>query len=102
MKTKNATTLERHIIEDVNYPATKQKLIMTCNGMSDIAKEDKEWLKKNLPEKAFETANEVMQALGLKHMRKAAEAKRGKTAAKKRGREFYKKIGGKGGKAKGK
>lgn len=63
MKDKNK--MMTHIKEHIDYPTTKQGLIDACNGMSDISDEDKELFKKNLPERSYESADEVIEALGM-------------------------------------
>ncbi len=63
MKDKNK--MMAHIKEHIDYPTTKQGLIAACNGMSDISDEDKKEFKKNLPEGSYESADDVMEALGM-------------------------------------
>jgi hypothetical protein len=54
-----------HIRVHADYPATKKQLIEWCNNMSDVPKEDREWFKKNLPERTYYSAEEVIKALKL-------------------------------------
>lgn len=53
-----------HIENDVKYPASKQALTEACNQMSDVPAEDKKWFEDNLPDKTFNSPEEVKQALG--------------------------------------
>jgi hypothetical protein len=55
----------KHIREHSKYPTTKKELVAACSGMSDVPSVDKEWFEKNLPEKTYSTADEVIRALGL-------------------------------------
>ena len=48
-----------------SYPATKAELAAECDNLSDFEAEDKEWFMKNLPEGTYNSAGEVMKALGL-------------------------------------
>ena len=49
----------------MKYPATKSELVVQCAGMSDVPKVDKEWVEQNLPERTYNTADEVIRALRL-------------------------------------
>lgn len=53
-----------HIENDVEYPASKQVLTEACNQMSDVPAEDKKWFEGNLPDKTYNSPDEVKQALG--------------------------------------
>jgi hypothetical protein len=55
--------LMKHIDNDVEYPASKQMLVEACNKMSDVPAEDKKWFEDNLPDKTFNSPEEVKQAL---------------------------------------
>jgi hypothetical protein len=54
-----------HIREHGKYPSTKSELIAACAGMSDVPKVDKEWFEKNLPDRSYSTADEVIRTLKL-------------------------------------
>ena len=54
-----------HIDSDVNYPASKDDLVKACNEMSDVPEGDKKWFIDNLPDKTFESPEEVKQALSM-------------------------------------
>ncbi len=62
MDKDNMTT---HIKEHISYPTTKTEMIKACNDMADIQADDKEWFIKTLPEGNYESADEVIKALGL-------------------------------------
>lgn len=46
------------------FPTTKEKLVAACNNMSDFSEGEKEWFTKTLPEATYESAEEVIKALG--------------------------------------
>lgn len=54
-----------HLKTHQAYPATKAELVKECNELSDFSTEDKEWFIKNLPEGKYNSADDVMVALGL-------------------------------------
>lgn len=60
---KNAIS---HLKTHIEYPATRQELVEACNQMSDFSEEDKMWFEQNLPDGTYDSAGEVMEALGIK------------------------------------
>ena len=60
-----------HLKEHQSYPATKAELVASCNGLSDFSEADKKWFASHLPNKTFNSADEVIQALGLQNMKPA-------------------------------
>lgn len=55
----------KHLKEHQTYPADKAELVKTCNELSDFSESDKKWFEENLPEGNYDSADEVMQALGM-------------------------------------
>lgn len=55
-----------HLKEHQTYPATKADLVASCNNLSDFSEADKEEFAKQLPEGTYNTADEVVEALGWK------------------------------------
>lgn len=53
-----------HLKTHQSYPATKAELVAECNMLSDFSKEDKKWFEENLPEKTYNSAEDVMIAIG--------------------------------------
>jgi len=51
----------RNEITKVKYPATKTEVVSHVKG---IKADDKKWFEETLPEKTYESANDVMSALG--------------------------------------
>ena len=53
-----------HLREHQTYPAKKADLIAACNNLSDFSAADKEWFSTNLPEGTYNSAEDVIKALG--------------------------------------
>ncbi len=54
-----------HLREHQEYPATKEELIAECDNLSDFSEADKKWFADNLPDKTYNSADEVIKALKL-------------------------------------
>ncbi len=50
-------------LDHVTYPATKADLEEACEKMSDVSEADKGWFIENLPERTYNSAEEVREAL---------------------------------------
>lgn len=50
-------------LNHVDYPATKENLVEACEKMSDIPEADKKWFTENLPNRTYNSAMEVEEAL---------------------------------------
>ena len=46
------------------WPATYEELVAECNQLSDFSAEDKKEFMEKLPKKTYNTADEVLAALG--------------------------------------
>ena len=57
--------IRTHLLEHIQYPATKQDLVQQCNMMSDIPESDRNWFQNNLPDATYNSADEVMRKLNL-------------------------------------
>lgn len=53
-----------HIKNHISYPATAGDLKAACNNMSEFSDEDKKWVADKLPEGTYNSAEEVIKALG--------------------------------------
>lgn len=53
-----------HLKNHQDYPATKEELVAACNNLSDFSEEDKRTFEENLPEGVYESAEDVIRALG--------------------------------------
>lgn len=58
-------TLKDHLEMHQDFPATKAEMMKTCEEMSDVSKEEKEWFEKTLEDKTYTSANDVYMALGM-------------------------------------
>ena len=59
--TKNAIA---HLRTHQKYPATKADLVAECSGLSDFSEEDKKEFEQMVPEGTYQSADEVITALG--------------------------------------
>lgn len=62
---QDAENAKKHLKEHQEYPATKEELVAECDNLSDFSDEDKKWFTENLPDKTYNSADEVIEALGL-------------------------------------
>lgn len=62
---QNSQAVMDHLKTHQNYPATKADLVAECNSLSDFSQEDKTWFTTTLPEGTYNSAEEVVKALGL-------------------------------------
>jgi len=54
-----------HLKNHQKYPATKAELVAECDGLSDFSDEDKKEFAAKLPDRTYNSAEEVMKVLGL-------------------------------------
>ena len=54
----------KHLREHATYPSTKAELVAHCNDLSDFSEEDKKEFAEALPEGTYNSADEVVKALG--------------------------------------
>lgn len=54
-----------HLKTHQKYPATKADLVAACNELSDFSEGDKKEFAKRLPERTYNSAEDVMKVLGL-------------------------------------
>jgi len=57
--------VRQHIQEHMDYPGTKDDLVKRCEDMSDVPAEEKDWFVQSLPDGTYNSADEVLKALGL-------------------------------------
>lgn len=53
-----------HLKTHQQYPATKAQLVAECDNLSDFSEDDKKEFMGKLPEGTYQSADEVIQALG--------------------------------------
>ena len=54
-----------HLKNHQKFPATKAELVAECDGLSDFSDEDKKEFAAKLPDRTYNSAEEVMKVLGL-------------------------------------
>lgn len=54
-----------HLKTHQTYPATKAELVAECDNLSDFSDEDKNEFMEKLPEGTYNSAEEVMKAIGM-------------------------------------
>ena len=62
---QNSSGAMGHLRDHQTYPATKADLVAACNSLSDFSEEDKREFENKLPEGTYNSADEVIGALGL-------------------------------------
>jgi hypothetical protein len=61
----NTTGAIDHLRAHQNYPATKAQLLAECTNLSDFSEEDKKEFSEKLPDQTYNSAEDVIGALGL-------------------------------------
>ncbi len=54
-----------HIRDHVTYPTTKSTIVKTCKGMTEVPSLDREFIEKCLPERNFNSADDVIKSCRL-------------------------------------
>jgi hypothetical protein len=62
---QNTKEAKDHLMNHQSYPATKAELVAACNDLSDFSAEDKKEFEQKLPDRTYNSADEVMSALGI-------------------------------------
>ncbi len=62
---QNIDGTKDHLTSHQKYPATKAELVAECDNLSDFSEEDKKEFTEKLPEGSYNSAEEVVKALGL-------------------------------------
>lgn len=61
-----------HLKQHMTCPASRAQLVAACNSLSDFSEEDKKSFEQKLPEGNYNSADEVIAALGLQETPAAA------------------------------
>jgi len=56
-----------HLNDHQDYPASKEEMVAECDNLSDFSDADKKWFTENLPDKTYNSAEEVLKALKLEN-----------------------------------
>ena len=62
---QNLQGTKDHLTSHQKYPATKAELVAECGNLSDFSEEDKKEFSSKLPGGTYNSADDVMKALGL-------------------------------------
>ena len=62
---QNVQGAKDHLKNHQKYPATKAELVAECDSLSDFSEEDKKEFSSKLPGGTYNSADDVMKALGL-------------------------------------
>jgi hypothetical protein len=65
MDDKGKRELTSHIREHLTYPVTKQGVVEACSNMAHVPEDTRRWAVETLPDRTYNSADEVLQALGL-------------------------------------
>jgi hypothetical protein len=57
--------LMTHLQSHIMYPASKQTIVEMCNNMAHVPASTRMWVEKDLPERTYKSADEVVKALGM-------------------------------------
>ena len=64
---KTSEEMMTHLRDHVaKWPASKQDIIATCQNMSDITSGEQKWFMETLPDKVYDTPEDVVKALEMK------------------------------------
>lgn len=61
----DTANITKHLNDHQKYPAGKDELVAECDHLSDFSQEDKDWFNKTLPQGTYNSAREVLMALGM-------------------------------------
>ncbi|MBI2644263.1 MAG: DUF2795 domain-containing protein [Candidatus Wildermuthbacteria bacterium] len=53
-----------HLRTHATYPASREELVAHCNNLSDFSDKDKKEFSEKLPEGTYNSADDVIEALG--------------------------------------
>ncbi len=56
--------VKTHIRKHVKYPAQKSDVLIACKGKREAKAADMKWVEATLPDKTYDTAKDVEEALG--------------------------------------
>ncbi len=57
--------LRDHILNHIDYPATKQEIVEQCNRMAHVPEDTRRMVNETLPNRTYKSADEVMKALKI-------------------------------------
>jgi hypothetical protein len=54
-----------HFLKHVNYPASRSTILAACANTTEFSEAEKRWFERQLPDREYKSADEVIAALGL-------------------------------------
>jgi len=63
-KLREHVKMRNHVLKGVKYPATKDELVTQFRSFKDIKADDRKWFEETLPNKTYDSPEDVMKALG--------------------------------------
>ncbi|MGH2625771.1 MAG: hypothetical protein ACRDHY_03870 [Anaerolineales bacterium] len=67
MDDKSLHELTAHIRSHVAYPVTKKDFLAACENMAHVPADSVEWVAKTLPDKTYQSSEEILHTLNLPH-----------------------------------
>ena len=67
MDEKGQMELSTHIKEHVSYPIRKKDFMASCGNLGHVPADTREWVGKSLPDRTYQSAEDVYHTLGLPH-----------------------------------
>ena len=67
MDEKARMELDTHIKEHVTYPINKKDFMASCGNLSHVPGDTRSWVAKALPDRPFQSAEDIFHALNLPH-----------------------------------
>lgn len=67
MDDKGRMEITTHINEHVSYPINKADFMASCGNLSHVPQDTREWVEKTLPDRTFQSADDVIHELNLPH-----------------------------------
>ena len=57
--------VSEHVRNHMSYPATKKAIVEECNNMAHVPESTRMMIAEKLPDRMYQSADEVMMALGM-------------------------------------
>jgi hypothetical protein len=67
MDEKGQMELSKHIKEHVSYPISKKDFMASCGNLGHVPGETKTWVEKALPDRTYQSAEDIYHTLNLPH-----------------------------------
>jgi len=67
MDDKAQMELSTHITQHVTYPINKNDFMASCGNLSHIPVDTRQWVEKTLPDRTYQSAEDLFHALDLPH-----------------------------------